>query len=142
MVFTLLADVIVIVHCAYVGYVVVGQLAIMLGGVLSWKWVRNFWFRVTHLTAIGIVAFEEAIAVRCPLTIWEDRLREMAGESLRSGTFMGRLFQDLIFVPLPSWAFAWIHVGFAALVLGTFVLFPPRRPDWLRFNGPPAKRAA
>lgn len=124
----LLADAMVAIHVAYVGYVVVGQLLIWLGWPLGWKWIRNFWFRVTHLGAIAFVAFEEAIGMDCPLTIWENQLRDLAGETVRDGTFMGRLFHDLLYLPLPPWAFTWLHVGFAALVLGTFVLCPPRRP--------------
>jgi hypothetical protein len=130
--YTLLADALVIIHCAYVGYVVLGQLAIWLGWAFRWRWTRHFWFRVTHLAAIGFVAFEEGIGMACPLTVWEADFREMAGESVRSGTFMGRLFHDLLFLDLPHWAFTWIHVGFAALVLATFLLYPPKLPAWWR----------
>ena len=127
----LAADAMVVIHCAYVGYVVLGQLAIWLGWLLGWRWVRNFWFRTTHLAAIAFVAFEEAIAMDCPLTVWEAQLRTLAGKDVRAGTFMGRLFHDLLFLPLPAQYFTWMHVGFAALVVGTFVLCPPRRPAWL-----------
>src|SRR5262249_49927579 len=60
------ADVIVAIHVAYVGYVVVGQLAILIGLALKWQWVRNPWFRVTHLIAISIVAAEAIIGMQCP----------------------------------------------------------------------------
>src|SRR5215216_1255065 len=73
-----LADLMVAVHVGYVGYVVVGQLLIWLGWALGWKWVRNFWFRATHLLAIGIVAYEEVMGIRCPLSVWEEHFRELA----------------------------------------------------------------
>lgn len=131
MIYGLLADVIVFIHVAYVAYVVVGQLLITVGWPLGWKWTRNFWFRLTHLVAIGFVAFEEAIGMVCPLTAWEQQLRMLAGQEVQTGTFMGRLFHSLIFYNLPAHYFTWMHVGFAALVLATFVLYPPRRP-WRR----------
>ena len=81
---------------------------------------------------------EEAIGMVCPLTTWENQLRELAGRGVRSGTFMGRLFQDVIFLNLPTSYFTWMHVGFAALVLGTFVLCLPRRPAFLRLAAPRA----
>src|SRR5438128_10583936 len=97
-----LADALVILHCAYVVYVVLGQLAIWLGWASGHTWVRNFWFRVTHLAAIAFVAFEEGINMDCPLTVWENQLRTLAGQGVETGTVMGRLFLELLFPPLPA----------------------------------------
>lgn len=121
-----LADLIVGIHVAYVGYVVLGQVAIMVGWPLGWSWVRNPWFRCTHLAAIGFVAFEEAIDMRCPLTVWEEHYRELAGQAVGGETFISRLMHNLIFVDLPSWGYTAVHVGMAAVVLGTFVLCFPQ----------------
>ena len=70
----------VAIHVGYVGYVVLGQLLIWVGWALGWKWVRNFWFRATHLLAIAVVAYEELMDIRCPLTVWEEHFRELAGQ--------------------------------------------------------------
>src|SRR4029079_7904709 len=56
--YRLLADLIVAIHAAYVAFVVVGLLLILIGLACGWKWVRNWWFRVAHLVAILIVAAE------------------------------------------------------------------------------------
>ena len=104
--YAVLADVVVALHVSYVGYVVVGQLAIWLGLSLRCRWARNFWFRVTHLFAIAVVALEAAMGWRCPLTVWEDQLRELAGQTVGTGSFMGRLFHDLIFFACPERVFA------------------------------------
>jgi hypothetical protein len=136
-----LADLVVVLHCAYIGYVVLGQLAIVVGWVLRRQWVRNFWFRATHLAAIAFVAFEEGIDMVCPLTTWENQLRELAGQDTSAGTFMGRLFHSVIFLDLPSAYFTWMHVGFAVLVATTFVLVLPRRPDWMRPRRPNSRPA-
>src|SRR5437868_2705277 len=104
-----LADLLVAVHVAYVGYVVVGQLLILVGLALRWRWVRNPWFRVTHLLAIAVVGLEAAFAIDCPLTVWERHLRAAAGQAPTGETFMGRLLHHVIFVDLPSWAFPVMH---------------------------------
>jgi hypothetical protein len=122
----LLADVVVAIHLGYVSYVVVGQLAIVMGVVLRWQWVRNIWFRVTHLLAISIVAFEVIMNITCPLTTWEADLRIKAGQQAQEGTFVGRLLHDFMYFNWPPWAFTLLYIGFAVLVLGTFVLAPPR----------------
>ncbi len=77
--YRLLADVILVVHFTFVAFVVLGLLAVWTGRFLRWSWVRNFWFRLAHLLAIGIVAAESLGGIVCPLTTWEARLRELAG---------------------------------------------------------------
>ena len=53
--YRLLADFVVAIHFGYVLFVLVGMLLILVGIVLKWKWVRNFWFRMVHFLAIAIV---------------------------------------------------------------------------------------
>src|SRR5258708_37342984 len=79
--YAFLADVVVFIHGAYVGFVVVGELLIVLGWICRWRWVRNPLFRVIHLLAIAYVAAEAIVHVPCPITGWEQDLREMAGPS-------------------------------------------------------------
>ena len=123
----ILADAIVAVHVAYVSYVVFGQLLIWLGLVLRWQWIRNPWFRWTHLVMMLIVGAEAAFNIECPLTRWENVLRGWAGQPVRGDSFVGRLLHDLIFVSWPTWVVNCLHIAFALVVLGTFVLAPPRR---------------
>lgn len=126
--YRLLADLVVVVHFAYVAFVVVGFVLILLGIVLRWRWVRNFWFRLAHFLAIGLVAFEAVMGVTCPLTTWEDRLRAVGGETVHEGSFMGRLAHDLLFYDGPAWVFTLCYVLFALAVLATLYLAPPRWP--------------
>jgi hypothetical protein len=125
--YRLLADLIVVVHSTYVAFVVVGQVLILAGLIRGWRWVRNWWFRVAHLVAIAVVALEAVFDVACPLTVWEQRLRELAGDQASRGTFIGDLLHNLIFVDAPPWAFKVGYVAFALVVVATFVLAPPRR---------------
>jgi hypothetical protein len=122
----ILADLVVAFHVAYVGYVVLGQLAILLGVLLRWKWIRNPWFRWTHLIMMSIVGFEAAASITCPLTTWETQLRRLANEGAPEGSFVGRLLDSVIFINAPDWAIEAGHIAFALLVIATFVLAPPR----------------
>jgi hypothetical protein len=121
-----LADVVVAVHLAYVCFVVFGQAAILLGLCFRWRWVRNPWFRGVHLLLIGIVAAEAILDMTCPLTLWEYRLRDLAGQETSEASFVGRLLRRLFFFDWPPWVFTCLYVGFALVVLATFVLAPPR----------------
>jgi hypothetical protein len=122
-----LADLIVFVHVLYVGYVVVGQLAIIVAAPFRWEWARNPWFRFTHLFAIAVVAYEALNGIRCPLTIWEEQLRALGGLDVGTGeSFVGRLFHDLLYYDLPEIFFNTLHVAMFVLVVQGVVMYPPR----------------
>lgn len=125
--YRILADVVVVVHFAYVAFVLFGQLAIMVGYLAKWEWVRNFWFRGIHLLAIVVVVLEAWWGITCPLTTWENQLRELAGEETYTGDFIARWAHDALFYQWEPWVFTLIYSIFGALVLAMFFIAPPRR---------------
>jgi hypothetical protein len=124
--YRLLADAIVLVHAAYVAFVVFGFVAILIGGLLRWRWIRNLKFRVLHLAAIVLVVVEAIAGAMCPLTTLEARLRERAGDVGYPGDFVARIAHRLIFYDFPPWIFTVIYVAFAAMIIATFILVPPQ----------------
>jgi hypothetical protein len=119
------ADLVLLFHAAYVAYVVLGLGAILLGVVLNWDWVRNFWFRATHLAAIGLVAAESIVGVTCPLTTLESRLRIAAGERGYQAGCIAHWVAPLIFFDFPQWVFTIGYVAFATIVAAVFWVAPP-----------------
>ena len=119
----LLADLILIVHFAFVVFVVGGLAMIWIGAAAGWRWVRNFWFRIAHLAAICCVALEALIGMVCPLTEWEDALRGAPSET----SFIARWLHRVLFYSFPEWVFATAYVLFALVVAFTLWLVPPRR---------------
>jgi hypothetical protein len=119
----LLADVVLVLHFAYVLFVVGGLLAIWAGYALGWRWVRNWWFRVLHLAAIALVAMEAGVGILCPLTVLEDWLRP---GSLAQAGFVQRWLHALLFYDWPPWVFTALYLGWAALAGTTLLLLPPR----------------
>jgi hypothetical protein len=127
------ADTIVVVHAAYVGFVIVGLLLILLGILFRWQWIRNFWFRLTHLLMIAVVVAEAWFGIVCPLTTWEQRLRKLAGSETYEGDFLAKWVHELLFFDAPPWVFTLCYSLFGTAVLATFLIAPPRRPS--RRNG-------
>ncbi|HEV2802880.1 MAG TPA: DUF2784 domain-containing protein [Pyrinomonadaceae bacterium] len=123
----LLADLVLAVHVAYVAYILLGLLLILVGLWRGWDWVRSPWFRLTHLAAILIVVLELIFQTNCPLTVWEVNLRKLAGQPVSEATFIGRLLHYLLFVAVPGWMAQVIYIACALVILLTFVLAPPRR---------------
>lgn len=117
------ADFILIVHFAFVLFVVGGLPAIWLGAARGWRWVRNFRFRAAHLAAISFVALEALLGMACPLTVWEDALRG----ALTDTSFVARWLRRLLYYSLPDWVFACAYLLFAAVVVATWWRVPPQR---------------
>lgn len=122
----LLADAVLIFHFLFVLFVAGGLLAIWTGAALGWAWVRNLRFRIAHLAAILFVMAESLVGIACPLTVWEDFLRQT---SSGGASFMQRWLGRLIFYDLPEWVFTLAYVLFAAAVLATFRLVRPQHHD-------------
>lgn len=124
-----LADSVAFIHAAYVGFVVFGFAAILLGYAAGWRWVHNLCFRLAHLAAILAVCAEALMGWTCPLTTLENWLRQRAGESIYAGDFIGRWLDWLIFYRAPLWVFTTMYLAFGAVVLATLWLVPPRMPS-------------
>jgi hypothetical protein len=127
-VYGFLADVVEGTHLAFLVFTVVGQLLILVGWACGWQWIRNPWFRSVHALAIVFVAWEYVVGMECPLTDLEKCLRNLAGETRSDDwSFMGWLISEVIFYPnLDPDDLKWPYIGFAVLVVATFVLVPPR----------------
>ena len=78
----LLADAVVLLHLAYVAFVASGYLAVPLGRVLGWRWIRNRAYRRLHVAAMALVALEAVVGLICPLTLLENALRLRAAGRL------------------------------------------------------------
>lgn len=127
---TLLADAVLAVHFALAAFIVLGLFLIWIGAFTHWAWVRNFWFRLAHLAAIVVVALEALLGIACPLTVWEDALRQVSGQP----SFIARWLRRVLFYDLPSWVFTTAYVGCALATLAAWCVVPPRRPA--RPSGP------
>ena len=133
--YALLADIVLIVHVLIVAFVVFGLVLTLVGWLLGWRWPRRFWFRVTHLVLVFIVASQAWVGVLCPLTIWENALRDRAGQPGYDGSFVQHWLQWLIYYEAEAWVFTLLYTVFGALVALTWWLFPPY-PRVQSGNGP------
>ena len=123
--FLFAADSVLAVHFAFVAFVVIGLLLIVSGGVFGWEWVRNRWFRIGHLIAIGIVVLQSWFGMICPLTIWEMTLRSRAGDTTYAGSFISHWTRTLLYYDAPTWLFACVYTAFGLAVLACWVWIRP-----------------
>ena len=87
MIYKLLADLVFLVHLAFVLFVV-------LGGIAVWRFPKLAWL---HLPAVAWGALIEFAGWICPLTPWEQSLRLLAGEQGYSGGFVEHYLVPILY---------------------------------------------
>lgn len=128
MLYRLAADFILLTHVAFVLFIVLGLALIYLGYARNWRWIGNFWFRLSHLLAIAVVMLQSWFGKICPLTTLEMALRSRAGQTQYPGAFIAHWLETLLYFEAPVWAFALCYTIFGILVAGSWFWIPPRRP--------------
>ncbi|REJ69011.1 MAG: DUF2784 domain-containing protein [Planctomycetota bacterium] len=129
LIYRILADAVVVIHVAFVLFVVCGLLLILVGGLCGWNWVRNTRLRLAHLLAITVVVVQAWLGVICPLTILENRLRQWGGSEPYPGSFIGYWAHELLFFQAPAWVFTLCYTLFGLLVLASLFFVRPHLFD-------------
>jgi hypothetical protein len=125
--YRLAADGLLLLHAAFVGFVIAGLVLIVAGGFCGWQWVRNRWFRGAHLAAIAFVVVQAWLGRICPLTTWEMALRSKAGDADYQGAFIAHWIDGVLYYDAPAWVFTVAYTVFGGVVALSWYLVPPRR---------------
>lgn len=121
------ADAILVAHVAVVAFVVGLAILVPVGGWRGWAWVRHQGLRRLHLGAVLFIAAQAWLGELCPLTVWEQDLRRLAGEATHGESFIAHWLGRLLYVEAPWWAFVLAYTLFAAHVAACWRWVPPRR---------------
>jgi Protein of Unknown function (DUF2784) len=123
----LVADALLALHVGVVLFVV-GLLPLVLtGGALGWRWVRHRGLRLTHLGLMLFIAAQTWLGRLCPLTVWEQDLRRLAGQGGYREGFIEHWLSRLLYWDLPWWAFVAAYTAFAGLVAGAWCWVRPEK---------------
>ena len=98
MIWSLLADSLVILHFAFTAFVI-------FGGFLTWRWPR---VAFVHLPALAWGCWVEVSHSICPLTPWENHLRHLGGEAGYQGSFLAHYLVRVLYPPGLTWHIQWL----------------------------------
>ena len=121
MAFRVAADAVVLVHAAFVVFV-------LLGGVLVLRWPRLAW---AHVPAAAWGVLIEFAGWICPLTPLENSLRDRAGLSTYQGEFVEHYILPVLY-PAELTRSRQVWLGLAALAVNVFVYWRLLRTSSLR----------
>jgi hypothetical protein len=116
MLFLAAADIVVAVHIAFVGFV-------LLGGLLVVRWRRLAW---VHVPAASWGVFIEFAGWVCPLTPLEHYLRQRSGSSAYQGEFIEHYVLPLLY-PAHLTREGQIWLGTCALIINALVYWQAMR---------------
>lgn len=89
MFYRIAADLLVLVHLAFIIFVLAGGFA-----VFKWPWMV-----LLHLPAAAWGALIEYQGWICPLTPWENRLRQLAGQDGYTESFIEHYILQIVYPP-------------------------------------------
>lgn len=110
MVYQFLADLLLIIHFAFILFVV-------SGGLFALRYRRIIFL---HLPALIWGVYVELAGRICPLTPWENRLRQLAGEEGYRGGFVEHYLLPLIY-PQDLAREVQVGLGFSMAVINALV---------------------
>lgn len=124
-VYLLAADLLLIIHFSFVLFVTLGLMLIWAGKFRGWSWIRDPWFRLTHLTAVLVVVLQSWLGVRCPLTAWEMALREKGGQEVYSETFVSYWVGTFLYYQGPPWVFTLLYTLIGVVIFMSWLYVRP-----------------
>jgi hypothetical protein len=115
---------ILVFHLAIIAFNVAGCVLVPIGAWRRWRWVRDFWFRVAHLTSLAVVALQAVLGRACFLTIWQGDLSGV----VQTQPLIAGWIERMIYWPLPLWVFAVAYVVVFAYVIALWIIVRPVLP--------------
>ena len=106
------ADAILAAHVAIILFNLFGLVAVPLGAVCHWRFVRIRWWRVVHILLLAAVAVQALAGRACILTLWQ---ADLAGGAADRAPLIARSLERAIYWPLPIWVFAALYIASSAM---------------------------
>lgn len=87
MLYRLTADLVVVIHLAFIAFVAIG-------GLLAWRWRWLLWL---HLPSVVWALATVTVGLPCPLTPLEKYFRRLAGDEGYGGGFVDRYIEGVVY---------------------------------------------
>ena len=96
-----LADLLVVIHLSFVGFVI-------FGGFLAWRWPRAV---LAHVPCLAWGVWVEVSGQICPLTPLENHWRHLAGQAGYHGGFLHHYVLPILYPPGLTRPNQWLLAG-------------------------------
>ncbi len=127
MLYRILADLIVVVHLAWILFMLEGFI-LTLRGFFHKEFFERWLFRTAHLLGIAYVSTLALMGRYCPLTVWENTLRAKYDPSLNyPGSFMIYYFEKFVYPDVNPLIIQIPTTFIAVFTVVVFIIKPPEK---------------
>jgi hypothetical protein len=116
------ADAVLWVHVAVIAFNLFGLVAVPIGALRGWRFVRIAWWRIAHVALLAAVAAQALLGRACILTVWQAAL---SGAARNPPPLIANFVDRLIYWRLPIWVFALLYGLVFAYAVALLWLVPP-----------------
>lgn len=129
MFYKILSDVILILHLAWILFIL-GGFFLTIKGFFKKGFFDRWLFRTFHLLGIFYVSFLSVTGEPCPLTVWENAFRARHDPCLvYPGSFIVYYLERFVYPDIPL---AWIQIPTVAISFFTILVFILRPPTKIK----------
>lgn len=127
MLYKILADLIVVMHFAWILFMLWGFI-LAARGFFHKKFFERWFFRALHLLGIVYVSLLAMMGKYCPLTLWENSLRAKYDPNLTyPGSFMIHYAQELVYPDINPLIIRIPTTFIAVFTVVIFIVKPPAK---------------
>ncbi len=124
--FAELSGIVLYFHLVIILFIIFGFIAVPLGAKFKKKFIYEFWWRLTHLAAMVVVAVQAMLGKACFLTYIQSDLLESAGKKGYTVPFIQTYIDRIIYHNFPIWMFSIVYVFLFLYTLYLWFKFPPK----------------
>ncbi len=121
-----LAGFVLYFHLLAILFIIFGFVSIPLGVKLKWKFINEFWWRLTHLVSMVIVTVQAILGDACFLTDIQSDLLQTAGKRGYRVPFIQTYVDRLVYYNFPVWAFSIVYVILFVYTIYLWFKAPPK----------------
>lgn len=127
MIYKMCADLIVVVHFIWILFMIIGFMLTLYG--FWWRKFFDMWLlRSIHLLGIVCVAVLGLLRMYCPLTVWENLLREQYDPtSTYPGSFIVYYIEKLVYPAVNPLLIQISTILITGITILVFIIRPPEK---------------
>ena len=115
------SEIVLFFHFIVFLFITVSFFLIPFGYFQKWKWVKNKYYRLTHLVLMGVILIETILGFMCPLTILENFLRN----NIEVDNNLTQIIHQIMYWNLPNYQFIILYILSFSYLIFLWFFFKP-----------------
>jgi len=115
------SEIVLLIHFCIFLFIILSFFLIPLGYQQKWRWVKNKYYRSTHIILMGIIFIETILGFMCPLTVLEHHLRN----NTKVNNKFTEIIHQIMYWDLPIYQFIFLYLLSLLYLIFLWFYFKP-----------------